>query len=185
MRVQAWGWLVLCSLMLLVFQSCVERPAVSAQDRVSLAGVHSAGSSSCATCHFSLFNKNHRPTDGRDCSWCHFTTSWVPGDFQLDGPGHQPKAASCLDCHEIERPSIARYPDGQGTASGHYGKDCVLCHQPIYSSFVFKHTAAKAEPVTFCLPCHSNIGRRNHGYSNSYFQGDGSCQNCHSYPSWH
>ena len=170
-------------LTLLPFQNC------SVENGTSTATLLSSQSSfqhidvgqNCAACHQNNFLPTHRPTDGRDCVFCHGVKDWKIGDFQLDGQGHQPKAASCVACHQIDAPQVARLPDSQPAQSGHYtGKDCVLCHEPPHDRFVFSHVDSKKNKIGFCLPCHQSVGMANHASNPEYFQGDGNCQQCHS-----
>lgn len=162
------------------FQNCaVEHPGNTASLQTQT--VHAAVKAECTACHADKFNvATHRPTDGRDCNWCHVPNAWLPGDFQLDGIGHKPLAKSCLACHSFQSPTYAKLPDEQGERPTHYGgQDCVLCHEPNHDKFMFLHSEAHGETVGFCLECHTSRAQVAHPGNPEFFTGKGSCQSCH------
>ncbi len=148
---------------------------------------HSPAPTSCIGCH-----EAKRPPAPhiatKDCVGCHSFPSFKRVAFS-----HLPKPAVCEDCHT--RPTtvgLRAYPnqgppvgfvanDPKALGSKHYvGKDCAACHRTPdegASIFSFTHSTPKAD---FCLPCHFNTGRGEHGADNRVVLKDfGNCFSCH------
>ncbi|OFZ23029.1 MAG: hypothetical protein A2X94_12990 [Bdellovibrionales bacterium GWB1_55_8] len=130
----------------------------------------------CLPCHeqqkpVGEVNKfNHNPYGSGDCVSCHKQpgTTWAGGIYT-----HAPVPTSCNACHESTRPT------------GHYAaKDCSSCHvsaSATVSRFTFGHTDSANRNISFCLPCHTSDGQKEHrNDSKVSLTGDGNCYNCHN-----
>lgn len=147
---------------------------------------HSPQPTTCLPCHEELRPQvnvgrfSHKTGGNGDCFDCHKYpgTHWSGAVF-----AHRIKLVSCAPCHEVDRPAKAHYPNHQ-VITGHFTeKDCFNCHNKTQkiSNFEFTHTNGNGTSVAFCLPCHYSQGWKLHGKKhNDWFNGNGSCQNCHS-----
>ncbi|MFT3839053.1 MAG: hypothetical protein QM723_18880 [Myxococcaceae bacterium] len=141
------------------------------------------------TVHPGLSFNHSAPAWLGDCSSCHFSFSnWSGGVF------HQPGAAapaSCLPCHEGERPttgSASGAPfDFGGNALTTHGaaQDCAVCHASTtsFSGGSFGHGAMSLASTT-CAACHTSQRPSapvtfDGGSFDHSTNGSGDCIGCH------
>ena len=86
---------------------------------------------------------------GVDCAGCHQSgaASWKDSVLSPH-PANNPSPATCVDCHEKDRP----VPGGYFGSTVPHGKaqDCVLCHYPKSGTI----TQFKNNYTEHCLACH-------------------------------